>query len=475
MPRMLRRYALRWNAFVFLCAAMVVAGCGLDRGGTGPYAWDYAVKPANVCPGDSVTVSWNTREVRPGCLVSCGLFGCSDCPDPMQVGVSSSPAVLPSLTTFEQSGSVGAGPITVDTTFSFTLQDNDEDLGTFERTVHVVLPERETTVPLAFEGACSGTSAAWEPVSLAVPDFRSEGVRLLRVCNTSPQTVSFYVTFEGGSTSDSLLPGRCTPDFPETIGRKVLSASARIAFTGPVSCDTSSSLPPDIGLNALLTCDVRTAMDAIVAAPPKSSPVPDILQIATLTASPIAATPTDQPPSAIFLQTGNCRSGPGGIYNVVTSYPQGTQVTLEGRNSDSTWWWVLMLEVGGHCFASGSVLDLKGSTDSLPIIAAPPTPTSAPSPTVSVQPPAAPNKVAISSRVCDSKSYSVVVGWNDTATNESGYRVYRDGNLIATLGANATGYTDAPPYGGPYTYGVEAFNAAGASSRPTVVESGCIY
>jgi hypothetical protein len=67
------------------------------------------------------------------------------------------------------------------------------------------------------------------------------------------------------------------------------------------------------------------------------------------------------------------------------------------------------------------------------------------------------------------------VGWNDTATNESGYRVYRDGNLIATLGANATGYTDSPPYGGPYTYGVEAFNAAGASSRPTVVESGCIY
>ena len=220
--------------------------------------------------------------------------------------------------------------------------------------------------------------------------------------------------------------------------------------------------------------------------PPAGVPLPGLPPTPPLSATLPQPTPTNpaepvSTPLGIFLQTGNCRSGPGGIYNVVTSYPQGAQVTLEGRNSDSTWWWVLMPGVGGHCFASGSVLDLSGPTASLPIIAAPPTPTtapsptSAPSPTPSLQPPAAPNKVAISSRVCDSKSYGVVVGWNDTATTESGYRVYRDGNLIATLGANATGYTDAPPYGGPYTYGVEAFNAAGASGRPTVVESGCIY
>jgi len=224
--------------------------------------------------------------------------------------------------------------------------------------------------------------------------------------------------------------------------------------------------------------------DVALTVPTPLAPVPGILP--TAPAGPTLALPTPTPaplpvsaPIGVFKQTGNCRSGPGGVYGVVTSYPQGTQVTLEGRNSDSTWWWVLMSGSGGHCFASGSVLDLSGPTASLPIIAAPPTPTTAPtlapSPTPSLQPPVAPNKVAISSRVCDSKSYSVVVGWNDTATDESGYRVYRDGNLIATLGANATGYTDGPPYGGPYTYGVEAFNAAGASSRPTVVESGCIY
>ena len=234
-------------------------------------------------------------------------------------------------------------------------------------------------------------------------------------------------------------------------------------------------------------CDMGAfERDVVWTVPTPVAPVPGILP--TAPSAPTLAMPTPTPPLVpvsapigIFKQTGNCRSGPGGVYGAVTSYSQGTQVTLEGRNSDSTWWWVLRPEVGGHCFASGSVLDLSGPTASLPIIAAPPTPTtapsptSAPSPTPSLQPPAAPNKVAISSRVCDSKSYSVVVGWNDTATNEGGYRLFRDGNLIATLGANATGYTDAPPYGGPYTYGVEAFNAAGTSSRPTVVESGCIY
>lgn len=90
-------------------------------------------------------------------------------------------------------------------------------------------------------------------------------------------------------------------------------------------------------------------------------------------------------------------------------------------------------------------------------------------------PPKAPEKLAITGQVCTDKAYSVMLGWVDVADNEEGYRVYRDGALIATLGANASGYTDQPAYGGPYTYGVEAYNSTGASARPTVQEPGCIY
>jgi CSLREA domain-containing protein len=212
---------------------------------------------------------------------------------------------------------------------------------------------------------------------------------------------------------------------------------------------------------------------------PAATPIPGLGPTPPLLPTLRLPTPTNppEPISALlgtFVQNGNCRGGPGGVYGIVTSYTQGTQVTLEGRSADNAWWWVLMPGGGGHCFASGSVLELSGPTASLPIIAAPPTPTTAPTATTGVQPPAAPGKLSITNQVCTSQAYSVTLGWNDAASNETGYRIYRNGNLIATLGANAGSYTDSPPYGGPYEYGVEAFNAAGASGRPTVVESGCI-
>jgi len=92
-----------------------------------------------------------------------------------------------------------------------------------------------------------------------------------------------------------------------------------------------------------------------------------------------------------------------------------------------------------------------------------------------VTPPKAPEQLHIANQVCSGQTYSVTLGWIDAADDEDGYRVYRDGNLIANLGSNAKGFTDTPHYGGPYSYGVEAFNSAGSSSRLTVQEVGCIY
>ena len=197
------------------------------------------------------------------------------------------------------------------------------------------------------------------------------------------------------------------------------------------------------------------------------------------TVTPTAGNPADgegyedvEEAHGALFQNGNCHTGPAAAYPVVTSLLKGTTVPLEGRNSEHTWWWAL-LPSGGHCWLSGAVVSLSGNVLDLPIITAPPlqptaTHTSAPSK------PAAPQNLSITGRICQSPTYSVTLGWADMAGNETSYRVYRDGNLIATLGANATTYTDSPPGSGPYVYGVEASNAAGASSRPTVNESGCV-
>jgi hypothetical protein len=176
----------------------------------------------------------------------------------------------------------------------------------------------------------------------------------------------------------------------------------------------------------------------------------------------------DDSPIATFIQDATCRLGPGTAYSIWETLLEGQQVLLQGRNADSSWWWLLLPESEDHCWVSDTVVEVSGPVEDLPIII-PPEP---PQPST---PPATPTKLVISARVCAGQTYSVTLGWTDNATNESGYRVFRDGQMIATLGANATGYTDNPPGSGPYTYSVEAFNAVGSSGRPSVEEEGCIF
>jgi hypothetical protein len=59
-------------------------------------------------------------------------------------------------------------------------------------------------------------------------------------------------------------------------------------------------------------------------------------------------------------------------------------------------------------------------------------------------------------------------------SNESGYHLYRNGALIATLGANVTFYVDDDlPMDHGITYELEAFNADGVSERLTTTVSAC--
>jgi len=185
----------------------------------------------------------------------------------------------------------------------------------------------------------------------------------------------------------------------------------------------------------------------------------------------VVVTPTLSP-FVRFIDNGFCRSGPGTIYAVVTGFQPGSEVPAEGRNNENTWW-VLNFN-GVRCWAAASVVETFGPVAGLPVIPAPPTPTPTATATTSLQPPLPPQQLSIETRVCTGSVYSVSLRWLDPSGNEQGYRIYRDGVLIAIIGINSISYKDNPPYGGPYQYGVESFNAAGASSRQTVNEAGCI-
>ncbi|MGA9532894.1 MAG: choice-of-anchor Q domain-containing protein [Anaerolineales bacterium] len=91
---------------------------------------------------------------------------------------------------------------------------------------------------------------------------------------------------------------------------------------------------------------------------------------------------------------------------------------------------------------------------------------------VTAEPPATPQRFTVSGGQCTANGFTVNLIWT-ASVNEDGFHIYRDGSLIATVGPGTTSYTDQPPFGGPYTYGLEAFNEGGASNRLTSVAKAC--
>jgi CSLREA domain-containing protein len=251
----------------------------------------------------------------------------------------------------------------------------------------------------------------------------------------------------------------------------------------PIGSDAFERIPPEeclvledqvgesrpIGLG----CEVGALEEPAVGLAPAPSATPAAITAATTTA----------PTSREGTTNGNafCRRGPGTVYDDIDSMVAGTVVPVTGRNQDSSWLVITGPNTGRDCWIAFRLLDLNFPSEQLaqiPVIPAPPTPTPTSEPTATAtpvpEPPAAPTNLSIGSRVCSSEEYSLTLTWNDAADNESGYRVYRGGQQIADLGPDTTNYSDSPPFGGPYSYSVEAYNAAGKASAG-VQEQGCIY
>jgi hypothetical protein len=188
-------------------------------------------------------------------------------------------------------------------------------------------------------------------------------------------------------------------------------------------------------------------------------------------------------PSFRFDVPGNCREGPSTLYAVLTSFLAGEEAPIEGRNADNSWFWLLM-PGGGHCWAAASTGTPLGPYAETDVIQPPPPPaitTEAPPPVEATteapppqQPPPAPGGFSLNELVCSSEAYTVRLSWNDVA-GEQGYRVYRDGALIMSLGANATQYDDSPGNYESHAYRVEAWNGSGANSTGVKNSAGCVF
>jgi len=136
------------------------------------------------------------------------------------------------------------------------------------------------------------------------------------------------------------------------------------------------------------------------AASDTETPTPTVTEIApeSETPSPTAQSTEACSPTVTTNTNANVRSGPGQIYNIVGTIPQGGTATVEGKNSDGTWWYIeFAAGEGGHAWIAGSVTVASCIPDTLPSITAPPTPTvPTPTPTSTPAPTFTPTPTATS-------------------------------------------------------------------------------
>jgi hypothetical protein len=180
----------------------------------------------------------------------------------------------------------------------------------------------------------------------------------------------------------------------------------------------------------------------------------------------ITLTPTPSIPMVRVSEDTNCRSGPGKDFDHKGVLLTGEQAEVVGKNESLDYWIIKNPDSSGTCWLWGRYATVEGDVSGLPEIESPPTPTPAT--------PKAPTGLS-AAPVCKTMLLPaphldmthVDLTWTDKADNEDGYNIYRDGNLIDTLGPNSESYAEDPP-DLSHTYQVEAFNAAGASAKKNV-------
>jgi len=241
------------------------------------------------------------------------------------------------------------------------------------------------------------------------------------------------------------------------LTRSILAGIVLIASI--LACNTPSAEqvqpPSDAQTAAALTVEALLAPSVTVTVHQESATsVP-----ATLTptvGSTGTITPTYSVPMLKVLQQTNCHMGPGQDYEVVYTYLQWKELEIVGAYPQENYWLVKSPESPtGTCWLWGKYVEVSGSYWVVSSVTPPPTAT--------IPPPQAP--VIEWEYFCSyaTDDIDVSLKWKDVATNETGYRIIRNGQVVAELPANSTSYNETIDLvaGEKTIYEVEVFNSTG--------------
>ena len=178
-------------------------------------------------------------------------------------------------------------------------------------------------------------------------------------------------------------------------------------------------------------------------------------------------TPTYSVPMLQVLQQTNCRKGPGQDYEVVYTYLPWKELEIVGAYPEDNYWLVKSPESPtGTCWLWGEYVKVSGSYWVVSSVTPPPTAT--------IPPPQAPAPKWEYFCSYANNQIEVQLNWVDVATNETGYRIIRNGQVVAELAADSTSYTETIELkaGEKTTYEVEVFNSTGAK-RSSPISFNC--
>jgi hypothetical protein len=147
----------------------------------------------------------------------------------------------------------------------------------------------------------------------------------------------------------------------------------------------------------------------------------------------------------------NCRKGPGTGYELVTQITAGKEISIIGSLTD---YWLVQTDAG-VCWVAREFATPIGNIAAVPTVTAPPTQQGGAV--------AAPSITKWTYACGGDGRADLTIDWIDKATNEAGYRIYMNGEVIKELPADSTQFASSVlvPAGLTVEFYVEAFNTTG--------------
>ena len=212
-----------------------------------------------------------------------------------------------------------------------------------------------------------------------------------------------------------------------------------------------------------LTLQAQTQIGGTVTRTATSPVTATITALTTPTSATTATiTPTYSTPMLTVLEQTNCREGPGQDYQVIFTYLAKKKLEIAGRYDPTNYWLVKSPDSRtGTCWLWGEYVELSGSYWVVPSVTPPPTAT--------IAPPQAPS-IQDWHFDCSGGAITFDIKWEDRATNETGYRIFRNGEAVAELPANSTSFTESTPLvsGEDTTYYLQVYSPSGTANSSLI-------